>query len=64
MRVVGFETLAIGARFEWGGLVYRKLALSMCADEHGIGYIFQDGAQVLALDDLAVRKTDYEAESP
>ena len=42
-----FWQLPIGARFEFRGRRYEKLALSMARDEERCGNIFQDEAEVL-----------------
>lgn len=41
-----FYQLPIGARFEFRGRRYEKLALSMARDEERCGNIFQDEAEV------------------
>jgi hypothetical protein len=42
-----FYRLPLGARFEFRGKRYEKLALSMARDEERCGNIFQDEAEVL-----------------
>ncbi len=42
-----FWQLPIGARFEFRGRRYEKLALSMARDEERCGNIFQDEAEVI-----------------
>ena len=42
-----FYQLPLGARFEFRGKRYEKLALSMARDEERCGNIFQDEAEVL-----------------
>ncbi len=43
---IQFQQLPLGARFEFRGRRYEKLALAMACDEDRCGNIFQDDAQV------------------
>ncbi len=44
---IQFQQLPLGARFEFRGRRYEKLALAMARDEDRCGNIFQDETQVL-----------------
>ena len=44
--------LPIGARFEFRGRCYTKLALSMASDDERLGNIFQDETEVTTSDDV------------
>lgn len=47
MMLTAFSQLPVGARFEFRGRRYEKLALSLARDEERCGNIFQDHTEVL-----------------
>jgi hypothetical protein len=47
VRTVKFRELPLGARFEFRGRRYEKLALSLARDEERCGNIFHEHTEVL-----------------
>ena len=55
-----FKELPVGARFEFRGHRYEKVALSMARDEERMGNIFHDDTEVVS-DTPVVQPTDQES---
>jgi hypothetical protein len=49
--MIKFRDLPVGARFEFRGRRYEKLALSMARDEDRLGNVFHADAEVRLTDD-------------
>jgi len=49
--MIKFRDLPVGARFEFRGRRYEKLALSMARDEDRLGNVFHADAEVRPADD-------------